>query len=223
MTINTPVKIVVAFVVIALIVVMFWLFDWKEKTELVEQNNAKVAELEVKLEEQRKLVADLPALTKEKTELEAELARVVQTNLVPEKAELFVANYIKEIEKLTDEEGYRTGDDSFEIISITPGALTSQAAKGSDADNTEAAEEDEGVDATPDALKQFPTRVFQMTMKGRYATLIEFLYQLGDLRLERLVTIDKITLQPETKKEGDHRSPVLTIQIPITAYMRQGG
>ena len=139
MTINTPVKIVVAFVVIALIVVMFWLFDWKEKTELVEQNNAKVAELEVKLEEQRKLVPDLPALTKEKTELEAELARVVQTNLVPEKAELFVANYIKEIEKLTDEEGYRTGDDSFEIISITPGAMTSQAAKGSDADNTEAA------------------------------------------------------------------------------------
>ena len=69
MTINTPVKIVVAFVVIALIVVMFWLFDWKEKTELVEQNNAKVAELEVKLEEQRKLVDDLPALTKEKTEL----------------------------------------------------------------------------------------------------------------------------------------------------------
>ena len=220
MTINTPVKIVVAFVVIALIVVMFWLFDWKEKTELVEQNNAKVAELEVKLEEQRKLVADLPALTKEKTELEAELARVVQTNLVPEKAELFVANYIKEIEKLTDEEGYRTGDDSFEIISITPGAMTSQAAKGSDADNTEAAE---GVDSTPDALKQFPTRVFQMTMKGRYSTLIEFLYQLGDLRLERLVTIDKIALQPENKKEGDKRSPVLTIQIPITAYMRQGG
>ena len=101
--------------------------------------------------------------------------------------------------------------------------MTSQAAKGSDADNTEAAEEDEGVDATPDALKQFPTRVFQMTMKGRYSTLIEFLYQLGDLRLERLVTIDKIALQPENKKEGDKRSPVLTIQIPITAYMRQGG
>lgn len=221
MTINTPVKIVVALLAIVLIVVMFWMFDWQGKTKDIEQNAATIAELSDKLAEQQKLVQDLPALTQEKAELEQELARVVQTNLVPEKAELFVANYIKEIEKLTIEEAFRTGDDSFEIISITPGALTAQTSNGTDAEKADAAAADEGVDATPDVLKQFPTRMFQMTMKGRYSTLIEFLNQLGDLRLERLVTINKIALQPADNKDGGN--PVLTIQIPITAYMRQGG
>ena len=83
---------------------------------------------------------------------------------------------------------------------------------------------EEGEDGQPAVLKKFPTRTFQMTMRGRYATLIEFLYQLGDLRLERLVTINKIALTPDgSDKKSGGKSPVLTIQIPITAYMREGG
>ena len=85
-------------------------------------------------------------------------------------------------------------------------------------------EGEEGEDGQPAVLKKFPTRTFQMTMRGRYATLIEFLYQLGDLRLERLVTINKIALTPDgSDKKSGGKSPVLTIQIPITAYMREGG
>jgi len=70
-------------------------------------------------------------------------------------------------------------------------------------------------------LKSFPTRVLNMSMRGKYATLIDFLYQLGALKLERLVTIDKIALSPADKSTAG--SPTLTITIPITAYMRQGG
>ena len=222
MNANASIKLLVAFLAIALIVTLFWMLDWDQKYKDIETHEATIAEKETELEEQRKLVAQLPALTARKVELEQELARVIQTNLVPEKAELFVANYIKEVEKLTTEEGYRLGDNSFEIISITPGALTSETAKSGSSSSE--GEGEEGEDGQPAVLKKFPTRTFQMTMRGRYATLIEFLYQLGDLRLERLVTINKIALTPDTSdKKSGGKSPVLTIQIPITAYMREGG
>ena len=222
MNANASIKLLVAFLAIAIIVTLFWMLDWDQKYKDIETHEATIAEKETELQEQRKLVAQLPALTARKVELEQELARVIQTNLVPEKAELFVANYIKEVEKLTTEEGYRLGDNSFEIISITPGALTSETAKSGSSSSE--GEGEEGEDGQPAVLKKFPTRTFQMTMRGRYATLIEFLYQLGDLRLERLVTINKIALTPDTSdKNSGGKSPVLTIQIPITAYMREGG
>lgn len=222
MTINTPIKLLIAIIASVMIVVMFHFLDWKDKTEKIASNMTEITTLEEQYRKDQELIKELPNLTREKAELEDELQRVVQTNLVPEKAELFVANYIKEIEKLTMEEAFSSGDRSFEIISITPGALTSQSADGTDA-NASNASDDEGVDATPDALKQFPTRMFQMTMKGKYTTLVKFLYQLGDLKLERLVTINKISLQPESTNKDEGGSPVLQIQIPITAYMRQGG
>lgn len=214
MNLNAPVKCVVALLIIAICVGVFYFANWQGKIEEIDRIVNETANLETELADKRKQVEELPRLTKEKQELEEELARVVQTNLVPEKAEMFVANYLKEIEKLITEESYRTGDRSLEILSITPGALTQKNSEGSEG---ESSEESEG---GSDILKQFPTRTFQMTMKGKYNTLIEFLYQLGDLRLERLVTIDKIGLSPAgTDKPGE--SPVLSIQIPITAYLRQ--
>ena len=173
MNANASIKLLVAFLAIAVIVTLFWMLDWDQKYKDIETHEATIAEKETELQEQRKLVAQLPALTARKVELEQELARVIQTNLVPEKAELFVANYIKEVEKLTTEEGYRLGDNSFEIISITPGALTSETAKSGSSSSE--GEGEEGEDGQPAVLKKFPTRTFQMTMRGRYATLIEFL------------------------------------------------
>ncbi len=62
-----------------------------------------------------------------------------------------------------------------------------------------------------------------MEMTGRYSTLVEFLYQLGALELDRLVTINEISLKPKNSKGGgEEGSPVLSITIPITAYLRQG-
>ncbi|MCR5661495.1 MAG: type 4a pilus biogenesis protein PilO [bacterium] len=216
MNINTPMKCIVALIAIAMIFTLFLLFDWQNKWKDVESLDGMIAQKEQDYQSKKEQVKELPILTKRKAELEAKLAQVVQTNLVPEKAEMFVANYIKEIEKLTLEEQDRMGDNTFEIVSITPGVLTSQSpVEGESSD-----EEAEG-DGAPEALKQFPTRMFQMSMKGRYSTLVDFLYQLGALRLERLVTINKIALSPSSKEEGT--SPTLSISIPITAYMRQGG
>jgi len=64
--------------------------------------------------------------------------------------------------------------------------------------------------------------MFQMSLKGKYLTVIDFLRQLGALKLKRLVTINKLSLSPaETPKGGS--SPALNITIPITAYLSKGG
>jgi Tfp pilus assembly protein PilO len=216
MSFTTPMKIILAMLVIAVIAISFWLLDWQHKHNELNTVKQQKAELQEKLEKNRDLVKALPVLTREKADLEEQLRQVVQTDLVAEKPELFVANYIKQIERVMLEERVRMSDPTFDILNIQPGALTSSSPGG-----TAPEEAAEGADATPDALKSFPTRVFNMSMRGKYATLIDFLYQLGALKLERLVTIDKIALSPADKTSVG--SPTLTITIPITAYMRQGG
>lgn len=216
MTLTTPLKIILALVIIVLIGLGFWLLDWQAKHEELASLQAQKVERQKKLDDSKELVKELPVLAKEKRQLEDKLKQVVQTNLVPEKPELFVANYIKEIEALMVDERNRMRDETFDIQQISPGDLSSpQAGGGAPA---------EGEGETPDALKSFPTRVFSMQMKGKYSTLIDFLYQLGALKLERLVTIDKINLSAEGGKgAAAGLSPTLNIAIPITAYMRQGG
>jgi Tfp pilus assembly protein PilO len=220
MTLNTPVKIVIAIVVTAVIAALFYVFDWRPKQEELAKCQKDLSDKQARIQELQAQMEELPRLNQEKKELLEKRDQVINTNLVPEKAELFVANYIMEIEKLTAEERERMGDPTFEIISITPGELSQSEAKKSDEENSEEENADEG--GAPEALKQFPTRMFQMSMKGRYSTLVDFLYQLGALRLERLVTINKIALTPNGGEEPG-MVPTLSITIPITAYMRQGG
>ena len=67
----------------------------------------------------------------------------------------------------------------------------------------------------------FSKRTFTMNMKGKYSTLLYFFDQVGALKLRRLVTIGDLSLTPESGEPGT--SPVLSITIPITAYLKQGG
>ncbi|MBI2251526.1 MAG: hypothetical protein HYU63_02000, partial [Armatimonadetes bacterium] len=49
-----------------------------------------------------------------------------------------------------------------------------------------------------------------------------FLQELAKLGLKRLVTINRIALSPS--KEGETgTSPILSISIPVTAYLKGGG
>jgi hypothetical protein len=122
-----------------------------------------------------------------------------------------------------------TGDDSFRIKSITPrGEQVTETPVGGDEGEESTSSSDKGGKkggggsaSESQTLQGFPTRVFAMDMTGRYSTLVEFLYQLGNLELDRLVTINEISLKPETSKD-EPGSPVLSITIPITAYLRQG-
>lgn len=217
MTLTTPMKIILALVIIVLIGLGFWLLDWQRKQTELTQEQTHLKELQAQLAQKQQLAAELPQLNRERDELKKELEALVKSKFTAEQPELFVANFIKEVEALVIAERRRTGDDSFDITSVMPGAQTSTAVGGGAAGGQQAGQ----AAPAPEALRSFPTRPFQLQMKGEYRTLVDFLYQLGALKLERLVTINKIALAPAEKKEDG--TPVLTITIPITAYLRQGG
>lgn len=218
MSLTTPMKIIIAFILIALIGAGFYLLDWQAKFQERDSQKKALEEARQKLEKIKQDIAALPELTRQMEEKEKELNALVSSKMSQEDPQLFVANYIAEIERMVVGQQEATGDYDFDILSITPGASTAPTPAPSGGNGT-AAPEGGGAQA-PEALQGFPTRVFQMSMTGRYATFVDFLYQLGALKLDRLVTINKITISPG--KTGDGDSPILSVQIPITAYMKTG-
>ena len=224
---NTPMKIAVAGLIIVLMAVGFYVVSWSEKYKEIESLKAQKEERIAQKERLEADVAQLPKFREEAAALEKELLSLVQSKFTKEEPELFVANYIAEIERLVADQQEVTGDDSFRIKSITPrGEQMAESPSATEGEESTTASGDKGgaapAPAAPqsETLQGFPTRVFAMDMTGRYATLVEFLYKLGELELDRLVTINEISLKPEPSEDGG--SPVLTITIPITAYLRQG-
>ncbi len=216
---NTPMKIAVAAVIIILMAVGFHVVDWSEKHKEIEALDAQYAERVQQKERLEADVAKLPQYREEAAKLEKELLSLVQSKFTQEEPELFVANYIAEIERMVVGQQEATQDFDFQIKSITP-----RNQKMSTVKTGEEGEEDDGGGAAveeSETLQGFPTRVFDMKMTARYATLVDFLYELGRLELDRLVTINKISLTPGEGRDAGV-SPILNVQIPITAYLRQG-
>lgn len=211
-------KIAVTAVIIMLVAVGFYLLSWSEKYKEIETLEAKYEE---RVKEKERLNNDLSKLEEyeqQVADLEQELMGLVQSQFTQEEPELFVANYIAEIERMVVSQQEATGDYDFKITQISPKAQEMSKVQTGDGDDDE--EEMVSSYEESETLQGFPTRVFDMTMTGRYATLVDFLYELGALELDRLVTINQITLTPQNTESGD--SPVLTVTIPITAYLRQG-
>jgi len=214
-------KIILALVIVALCGAGFYLLDWQSKYARLDQETKNLADAQAQLDKAKEDLKQLPELTKQMEAKEKELQDLVASKFTKEDPQLFVANYIAEIERMVVGQQQSTGDYDFQINSITPGAEQRQPT-GDGKEGGSAPPDNSGAASTPEALQGFPTRVFQMQMTGRYSTLVDFLYQLGALKLDRLVTINKISLSPGGKSSGGE-SPVLSIQIPITAYLRQGG
>lgn len=208
MALPTPMKVVLALFIIVLIGLGFWLVDWQKKMNEIKQQEKTLGDKKKELGDMEKLILELPQEKKRQEELKRELREVIQEQLTPETESEFVPSYIADIEKLVEQERVRMGDPDFIIISLTPGALTSTSG------GKEAA--DEG----PAALAGYPTRTFQMSLTGRYASIIDFLRQLGALKLKRLVTINRLNLSPGGEAVPG-KSPTLSITMPITAYLRQ--
>lgn len=215
---NTPMKIAVAAVIIVLMAVGFHVVDWSGKYKEIENLEAQMQERIQQKERLEADVAKLPEYREEAAKLEKELLSLVQSKFTKEEPELFVANYIAEIERMVVGQQEATQDFDFQIKSITP--RSQQMSKVET--NEEGGEEEVGSSPAEESetLQGFPTRVFDMNMTARYATLVDFLYELGRLELDRLVTINKISLTPQKKDGGV--SPILNVSIPITAYLRQG-
>lgn len=216
---NTPMKVAVAVVIIALMGLGFYVVDWSEKKKTIVELQAQYQEKEVQKKRLEDDVAKLEEYEKEAAKLEKELLSLVQSKFTQEEPELFVANYIAEIERMVVGQQEATGDYDFKITQISPKGQTMSQVQGAEGEGEEGSEQATAAEES-ETLQGFPTRVFDMTMTGKYQTLVDFLYELGALELDRLVTINNITLSP--KETGSGASPVLTVTIPITAYLRQG-
>lgn len=222
MNLTNPMKVALAIVIIILIGLGFYLMKYSAKISTL---NEKKKAYEDKIEQKKRteaLVKDFNKIEIDKTTAKKELDEAVRNLVGEETVEDFVPSYLTEIERLVREERSRMNDQSFDLQSISPGAMA-----GTETETTKAGGK-EGTKPvateapkTPAALAQYPTIVFQMTLKGRYATLIDFLQQLGHLKLKKLVTINRLQLTPTGS--AAKVSPVLTITLPVTAYVRQGG
>jgi Tfp pilus assembly protein PilO len=218
-------KIIIAILLIGLIGAGFYVLDYKAKWEDLANKTRELADSTQALQKIQEEIKALPELTRQVEQKEAEMKTLVSNTgrqSGAEKPEMFVANYIQEIERMVISQQESTGDYDFDIVSIQPGSAgTASPAPGGESKGGApgAPPPSEGA-ATPEALQGFPTRVFSMNMTSKYSTLIDFLYQLGAMKLDRLVTINRISLSPG-KGEGN-ASPVLTVTMPITAYMKTG-
>lgn len=228
MTLTNPMKVVLALVLIALIGLGFWVMDWQKKFNELSSLQTNLQSKKDKYEKARQAGQDLPKEMARKDELERTLRSLIQEQISPEPASVFVPAYIQEVENLVLYEQKRMRDDNFTVTSLTPGIQTmtklgsaeeKKPAEGEAAPTDAAAA---AAAAESEALKGYPTRTFQMSLQGRYTTLIDFLHQLGALKLKRLVTINRIALAP-SGLSAPGSSPVLSIQMPITAYLWQGG
>ena len=204
---TTPMKIILAIIAMALVTAGFYILDWRQSFEELAQARQQIDQRRVELDAAHKAIAALPELTREVDKLEAQLHGLLTTSS-GEDPQSFVANYLQDIERLVLAQTTASGDDSFNILSISPGAAADSAANGTAPSHG------------AEALHSLPSRVFSMQMTGRYDTLTGFLDQLGQLKLDRLVTINRISLSPQAGQPGV--SPVLSVTIPITAYLRAG-
>lgn len=212
MALNTPMKIVLTMVIIFLIGIGFYLLDYSRKlTELKSFEEDFISKKEqLKTNEER--VRALPKQLNRKENLTKELDALLQERLPQEDAAIFVPKFIQSMEDLVSIERKATGDTTMEVISITPGTLEQPDVSGKP--------EDAKTDA-PKALMLFPKQPFQVSFKARFGTVIHFLHQLAALKLQRLVTIQKIALAPaENPVYG--QSPALSVTMPMVAYLNEG-
>lgn len=211
---TTPMKLIIAIIAILLIGAGFYMFDWSEKWERKKAAEANLQAKQQELDTLKEAIKELPLLQQQVREKQEELQKVISTKVSNETPDEFVGNYLREIERLVLDEQKSTGDYTFIIKSISPGNPQQAAAPGGASPSPSAQE-------TPEALAAFQTRVFTMSLTGKYSTIVEFLYQLGAMKLDRLVTINSLHLGKGAPGEGSG-SPTLTVDLPITAYLKTG-
>lgn len=211
---TTPMKLIIAIIAILLIGAGFYMFDWSDKWERKKSAEAALAGKREELKQLEEAIKELPKLQQEVREKQEELNKVISSKMSNETADEFVGNYLREVERLVVEQQKATNDYTFQIKSIAPGAAAATAGPGGQGAPAAGPEQ-------PEALAAFQTRVFSMSMTGKYSTIVDFLYQLGAMKLDRLVTINSLRLGKGSEEKGGG-SPSLTVELPITAYLKTG-
>lgn len=220
---TTPMKLIIAILLMLLIGAGFYMFDWSEKWDRLKNAQASLQQKQDELKGLEEDIKELPKIQQQVLEKQQELNKVVSqgtggAGAVDESPDQFVSNYLGEVERLIVQEQKDTGDYSLSIKTLSPGNAQATAAPASGGDKGGAAPAAPA--ETPEAMQAFQTRTFGMTLDGRYATLVDLMYQLGNMKLNRLVTINSLRMT----RSGDASTPgaTLSIDLPVTAYLRTG-
>jgi Tfp pilus assembly protein PilO len=214
MVLNTPMKIVLTVVIIFLIGIGFYLLDYQKKLNEIKDLEAQIVNKKDQLRRDEQRVRALPEQLKKREKLQNELNTLIQQKLPKEDAMIFVPKFIQSMEELVALERSLTGDDKLEVLSIAPGQLEKPI------DDSGGTVKTSGSGAELKALVMFPKQPFNVQINAKYATTIHFLHQLAALKLQRLVTIDRIVLTP-LGQQTYGISPVLSISIPMVAYLNE--
>lgn len=206
MGLNTPMKIVLAVVIIFLIGIGFYLLDYQKKIAMLKTQEQTIQSKKDQYAQDQKRVQRLPELLEKREKLQKELESLIQKQLPKETPAIFVPSFIREIELLVESERNLLKDPTFKILSLSPGPLI-MPGEAKPGDEPKAA-----------ILEKFPKQLFNLQLTGKFDTVIHFLHQLASLRLKRLVTINKINLNPAENTEYG-KQPMLNIVIPMTAYL----
>ena len=203
MEIPNIMKVFLGLIAIVFMGVVFYFVKWKTPIDKKAAALQNLQSISAEMQEVENKKAEIPRLRDNLREKERELQTVIQQELTPESEKEFVPSYLADVEKLIEQQRARMADPDFVLTSINP--------------------EGDSKGSSVSSLSSYPVRTFQMNLTGRYATIIDFLRQLGALKLKRLVTVSKLSLSGSPDKDSYSKSPVLTVQLPVSVYLRKDG
>ena len=203
MEIPNIMKIFIGIIVIVFMVAIFWLTSWQNYDNQKKDLDKQIADINTEIGTINKQKEEIPKLRADISNLERELQATIQQELTPESETEFVPSYMADVEKLVEQQRISMNDPDFIITAMTPESKTDSS--------------------SVNVLSSYPARSFQMSLTGRYTTVIDFLRQLGALKLKRLVTISKLSLTGAPDSKNYSKSPKLTITMPISVYLRKEG
>lgn len=199
-------KIIVAVSLIVLMMIAFWIVRYQPKQNEIASLNADIEKQTAQYLELQSESKNLEQWEQAKIRFEQVLGQLHQT-AVPMKA--FIPSFLKDIERLVDTESRTAADPGFRVTTITPGSVQSGVSSGAGAPGSSA----------PAGLEGGSTTV-QLNFTGRFNTIIDFLQQLSNLKLNKIVTIQQISLSPGSTSAGG--SPTLNVTMPFQLYMLGG-
>jgi Tfp pilus assembly protein PilO len=203
MEIPNVMKIFIGIIIIVFMVAIFWLTSWQKIDKDIDAQVSQLNKINDDIKQAEKDKEEIKALEVKLANKKLELDANIQQKLTPESETDFVPSYMADVEKLVEQQRMRMNDPDFIITAMTP---ETKSDSNSSVNNV---------------LASYPARSFQMSLTGRYTTVIDFLKQLGALKLKRLVTVSKLTLSGSPDKDNYSKSPMLTITMPISVYLRK--
>lgn len=213
------VKSLVGAVLIGFMAIGFYLLSWQGYNQQLISLDRQIADEKAKYDQYQQEAQNLERWEAAKVAFENVLASMHQTASIKN----FIPSFLTDIEKLAAEERESTDDPNFRVLSISPGTVQTQGpANNGSSGSGKGGQKQENNASSSEALPvESGTSVIQLNFTGRFSTIVDFLQQLGNFKLNKLVTIQKISLSPQNALPGE--SPILSVGMPFQVYMLGGG